>query len=135
SGASAARASGCRSSAPRRRRPPGSKPISPRSAPGPAWTSRTSAPTRTPPPAVLCRRPPGTLDRYWSDTMRRLIAIPALLAAGVLLVGCAPASPGVPGTSPLVGTWVGEQPRVGEVPTLILDANGGLGGTDGCNVL
>lgn len=64
-------------------------------------------------------------------------SITALAASTVLLAGCAvgPALPGGPATSPFTGTWDAPPPATGDTPSLILSADGSLGGTDGCNLM
>ena len=63
----------------------------------------------------------------------RLTATMAALGAvaAFALVGCS-----APATSSVAGTWQEHPaPEAGEVPELVLTANGELSGTDGCNSL
>jgi len=74
--------------------------------------------------------------RHTKPTLAASLAAAGAVTA-LLLGGCAPAAPGVPGapSGGFVGTWSAEPPAKGKTPTLNLSADGGLGGDDGCNTL
>jgi len=58
----------------------------------------------------------------------RLVGALAVAGAAIALAGCA-------GGGDPVGTWQQQSaPATGDVPQLVLEAGGGLSGTDGCNI-
>lgn len=94
-------------------------------------------------PSTLMACEGEALPMYFAQAARARIDGKTLVLADrddrelvVLEAGVAPSeSPEPAADVPAVGTWVGAAPATGTAPELVLEADGKISGTDGCNRL